>query len=190
MPEERLGRGAVPTLSLALNTLLTRTEAVSRRTGLIDVSAVKTMTDDLIRRSARAGKQIYEATVEPLDDGSLKDVAVLAWAGIADPGKFYRTVRDMGAVLAETRSFPDHHHFSDDEIADLVDHAAANGYQLVTTAKDIVRLEAGHGRAAELMTNSRVVEVEIRFDDPASSAKIIDAAVKAARLRNLRKSPT
>ncbi len=30
VPEERLGRGAVPTLSLALNTLLTRTEAVSR----------------------------------------------------------------------------------------------------------------------------------------------------------------
>ncbi len=145
--------------------------------------------DDLIRRSARAGKQIYEATVEPLDDGGLKDVPVLAWAGIADPEKFYRTVRDMGAVLAETRSFPDHHHFSDDEIADLVDHAAANGYQLVTTAKDIVRLEAGHGRAAELMKNSRVVEVEIRFDDPASPAKIIDAAVKAARLRNLRKSP-
>ena len=29
MPEERLGRGAVPTLSLAANMLLTRTEAVS-----------------------------------------------------------------------------------------------------------------------------------------------------------------
>ncbi|HEY8877113.1 MAG TPA: ABC transporter ATP-binding protein [Roseateles sp.] len=30
VPEERLGRGAVPTLSLAMNTLLTRTEAVGR----------------------------------------------------------------------------------------------------------------------------------------------------------------
>ena len=30
VPEERLGRGAVPTLSLAQNTLLTRTEAVGR----------------------------------------------------------------------------------------------------------------------------------------------------------------
>lgn len=144
--------------------------------------------DALIRRSARAGKQIYAANVEHLDDGGLKDVQVLAWAGIADPEKFYRTVRETGAVIAETRSFPDHHHFSEDEIADLIDHAAARGYQLVTTAKDMVRLEPEHGRAGELMEKSRVIEVEVRFDDPGSPAKIIDAAVKAARIRNLRKS--
>lgn len=144
--------------------------------------------DALIRRSARAGKQIYAANVEHLDDGGLKDVQVLAWAGIADPEKFYRTVRETGAVIAETRSFPDHHHFSEDEIADLIDHAAAHGYQLVTTAKDMVRLEPEHGRAGELMEKSRVIEVEVRFDDPGSPAKIIDAAVKAARIRNLRKS--
>ena len=44
VPEERLGRGAVPTLSLAHNTLLTRTEAVSalrldRRCGRCDALA-------------------------------------------------------------------------------------------------------------------------------------------------------
>ncbi|MCV9963004.1 tetraacyldisaccharide 4'-kinase [Pararhizobium sp. BT-229] len=141
--------------------------------------------DALIRRAARAGKQIYQASVEHLDDGRLKGLPVLAWAGIADPEKFFRTVRQTGAVLAETRSFPDHHHFSEDEIADLLDHAAANGYQLVTTAKDMVRLEPGHGRATELMEKSRVIEIEVHFDDPASPAKIIDAAVKAARARSL-----
>ena len=145
--------------------------------------------DALIRRCARAGKQIYAANVEHLDDGGLKDVEVLGWAGIADPEKFFRTIRETGAVIAETRSFPDHHHFSSDEIADLLDHASAKGYQLVTTAKDMVRLEPEHGRAGELMEKSRVIEVEVRFDDPGSPGKIIDAAVKAARTRNLRKSP-
>ncbi|WP_426237020.1 tetraacyldisaccharide 4'-kinase [Pararhizobium sp. DWP1-1-3] len=144
--------------------------------------------DALIRRSARAGKPIYAANVEHLDDGGLKDVAVMAWVGIADPEKFFRTVRETGAIIAETRSFPDHHHFSEDEIGDLLDHAAAHGYQLVTTAKDMVRLEPGHGRAGELIEKSRVIEVEVRFDDPGSPGKIIDAAVKAARTRNLRKS--
>jgi tetraacyldisaccharide 4'-kinase len=143
--------------------------------------------DALIRRSARAGKQIYAANVEHLDDGGLKDIQVLAWAGIADPEKFFRTVRETGAVIAETRSFPDHHHFSEDEISDLIDHAAARGYQLVTTAKDMVRLEPEHGRAGELMKKSRVIEVEVRFDDPGSPRTIIDAAVKAARTRTLRK---
>ena len=112
---------------------------------------------------------------------------VLAWAGIADPEKFFRTVRETGAVLAESRSFPDHHHFSEDEIADLLDHAAAKGYQLVTTAKDMVRLERGFGRAAELIEKSRVIDVEVRFDDPGSPRKIIDAALTAARARRLSK---
>jgi tetraacyldisaccharide 4'-kinase len=143
--------------------------------------------DVLVRRAARAGKPIHAADIVHLDDGGLKDVPVLAWAGIADPEKFFRTVRETGAVLAETRSFPDHHHFSTDEIADLLDLAAAKGYRLVTTAKDMVRLEPGHGRAGELMEKSRIIAVDVRFDDPAVPAKIIDAAVNAARMRSLRK---
>ena len=145
-----------------------------------------TEADALIRRAARAGKQIYEADVVRLDDGSLKGVKVLAWAGIADPEKFYRTVRETGAIVEETRSFPDHHHFSDDEIADLLDRAAALGCTLVTTAKDMVRLEPGHGRAAELAAASRVIEIDVRFDDPMAPKKIIETALAAARARKLR----
>ena len=49
VPEERLGRGAVPTLSLAQNTLLTRTEAVGRW-GWIQVGQVQKLAADLIAR--------------------------------------------------------------------------------------------------------------------------------------------
>jgi len=49
VPEERLGRGAVPTLSLAQNTLLTRTRAVGR-SGWIRVGDVAALADALIRR--------------------------------------------------------------------------------------------------------------------------------------------
>jgi simple sugar transport system ATP-binding protein len=49
VPEERLGRGAVPTLSLAQNTLLTRTAAVSR-TGWIDIGATRRLAASLIER--------------------------------------------------------------------------------------------------------------------------------------------
>jgi len=55
VPEERLGRGAVPTLSLAQNTLLTRTRAVGR-SGWIRVGDVVSLADALIRRfNVRAG---------------------------------------------------------------------------------------------------------------------------------------
>jgi simple sugar transport system ATP-binding protein len=47
VPEERLGRGAVPSMSLADNTLLTRTAAVSR-SGWIDTAAVAALAARLI----------------------------------------------------------------------------------------------------------------------------------------------
>jgi len=47
VPEERLGRGAVPVMSLADNTLLTRVEAVSRH-GWIDTAAVRALAERLI----------------------------------------------------------------------------------------------------------------------------------------------
>jgi simple sugar transport system ATP-binding protein len=49
VPEERLGRGAVPTLSLAQNTLLTRTEPVSR-SGWVNVRHVERLAQDIIAR--------------------------------------------------------------------------------------------------------------------------------------------
>ena len=55
VPEERLGRGAVPTLSLAQNTLLTRTGAVGRG-GWLRTGEVDKLADALIRRfHVRAG---------------------------------------------------------------------------------------------------------------------------------------
>jgi len=49
IPEERLGRGAVPTLSLAANMLLTRRESL-RRFGWIDRTALRVQTSGIIER--------------------------------------------------------------------------------------------------------------------------------------------
>ena len=49
VPEERLGRGAVPTLSLARNLLLTRKEAVGRF-GWISLAKLQAQAEDTIRR--------------------------------------------------------------------------------------------------------------------------------------------
>jgi simple sugar transport system ATP-binding protein len=55
VPEERLGRGAVPTLSLAQNTLLTRTRAVGAG-GWIRIGDVAALAESLIRRfNVKAG---------------------------------------------------------------------------------------------------------------------------------------
>ena len=62
VPEERLGRGAVPTLSLAQNTLLTRTGTVER-SGWIRTGEVTRLAQELIARfnvkAGGAGAAIY-----------------------------------------------------------------------------------------------------------------------------------
>jgi simple sugar transport system ATP-binding protein len=74
VPEERLGRGAVPTLSLAQNTLLTRTEAVSGA-GWIDVKQVERLAAELIRRfNVKAGGP--DAAAKSLSGGNLQKFLV------------------------------------------------------------------------------------------------------------------
>ncbi len=74
VPEERLGRGAVPTLSLAQNTLLTRTEAVSRW-GWVHGAQVQRLAETLIARfGVRAGGA--GAAAQSLSGGNLQKFIV------------------------------------------------------------------------------------------------------------------
>jgi len=142
--------------------------------------------DRLVRQAARAGKQVYVATLKPRENHEIAGKPLLAFAGIADPQKFYRSVRELGGKIAEERAFPDHHYFSEDEVADLLDDAAKKGLTLVTTAKDAVRLAGHHGRMEELAKKVKVVEVDMAFDDPLAPSKIIDAAIANFRARRIR----
>ncbi|MBB4845880.1 simple sugar transport system ATP-binding protein [Paucibacter oligotrophus] len=74
VPEERLGRGAVPDLSLAQNTLLTRTESVGRW-GWIRLGQVQHLAESLIARfNVRAGGA--GAAARSLSGGNLQKFIV------------------------------------------------------------------------------------------------------------------
>ncbi len=74
VPEERLGRGAVPTLSLAQNTLLTRTAAVGR-SGWVRGEQVRALAEHLIQRfQVKAGGP--GAAAKSLSGGNLQKFIV------------------------------------------------------------------------------------------------------------------
>ncbi len=141
--------------------------------------------DFLVRRAARAGMPVMSARLEPRPMPELQGCRVLAFAGIADPDKFFRTAQSLGAEIVERRHFPDHSHLEPDQIADLLATAARDNLTLITTAKDHVRLKGHSGLAAELAGRALVVEVEMQFDDPRAPRQIIDRATDAARARLL-----
>ncbi|MDP1901004.1 MAG: ABC transporter ATP-binding protein [Rubrivivax sp.] len=74
VPEERLGRGAVPTFTLAQNTLLTRTEAVSR-SGWVATGRVQRLAEEVMARfNVRAGGT--RAAARSLSGGNLQKFIV------------------------------------------------------------------------------------------------------------------
>lgn len=74
IPEERLGRGAVPTLSLSANMLLTRRESL-RRFGWIDRTALRVQTTGILERfNVKAGGP--GAVARSLSGGNLQKYIV------------------------------------------------------------------------------------------------------------------
>ena len=74
VPEERLGRGAVPTLGLAHNLMLTRLDAVGRG-GWVRVRALQAQAADIIRRfNVKAGGP--NAAAKSLSGGNLQKFIV------------------------------------------------------------------------------------------------------------------
>ena len=76
---------------------------------------------------------------DPITAEQIRGQTILAFAGIGRPAKFFASLRALGATLVETAPFPDHHPYTDREIAALKTRAA--GRLLVTTEKDFVRLD-------------------------------------------------
>ena len=75
---------------------------------------------------------------------------VLALAGIADPSSFVETLKALGAEVATTLAFPDHHKYTDKDIKTIRDGSREVDY-VVTTEKDAARLKAADTRAAPLI---------------------------------------
>ncbi len=108
-------------------------------------------------------RPIFRASLraDAIAASSLIGRPVLAFAGIANPEKFFSTLAGVGAQIVETAVFPDHWRFRPREIERLMARAARKGLTLVCTEKDHVRLNA---EAAEAAT---ALPVTLAFETPA-----------------------
>ena len=155
---------------------------------LLFADAVLTMgegggADALVRQAARAGKPIYQAKARPLEPERFAGRRFLAFAGIGHPEKFFDTVTAAGGTVVRSRSFPDHHFYAGDELAELAAAAHAEGLALLTTAKDAARLR--HEAPAGFAEGLEVLEIEATFDPPQAPRRLIEQALDAWRQRRL-----
>jgi tetraacyldisaccharide 4'-kinase len=97
----------------------------------------------------------------------------VAFAGLARPEKFFDTLTALGATLEDMVPYPDHHPYSEDNLAFLAQLAAERGAHLITTEKDAARL------SPEWRARVAVLPVSARFDDEAA----LDALLAPIRAR-------
>lgn len=102
---------------------------------------------------------------------------VVAFCGIGRPERFFSSLTRSGFEIASQHSFPDHHPFADDDIADLRRLASAEGAALITTRKDFVRIPLGQRDGV------RVLDVAMRIDDPERLAELVAGAARAQALK-------
>jgi tetraacyldisaccharide 4'-kinase len=143
-----------------------------------DGNAAAVVAADVVAR----GKPVLRAHLKP-DVASLAALAgkrVLAFAGIGDPGRFFRTLRSSGVDVVRERAFADHHPFSPDEIEALAAEARQDGLTLVTTEKDLARLR-GSERGAVPQAGVMPFAVTLEFDDEAALRKCVSAWLFKAR---------
>jgi tetraacyldisaccharide 4'-kinase len=141
--------------------------------------------DAAIRLTARGNRPVFEARLAPREPERFRGRRVFAFAGIADPEKFYRSLREAGAELAGTRDFPDHHRFSAEEMRDLAEAGAQAGAALATTAKDWTRLEAAGEAARPFRDQVAVFSVDLVFEPVSLGRRFVRETVAAFKTRRL-----
>jgi tetraacyldisaccharide 4'-kinase len=107
---------------------------------------------------------VLRASLAPQGEyGWLRDKPLLAYCGIGRPAKFFATLIEHGARLAETQPFPDHHIFTEAEASHLLHRAREAGAILTTTEKDWLRLPDVASPIGELKRSSKYLPVVLRF---------------------------
>ena len=154
------------------------------RTDALVVIGAGAAAKDVAAAVAAPGKPVLAAHLEP-DPAAVKQLRgqrVLAFAGIGDPGRFFRTLQASGIEVAQQKAFADHHRFSLGEIAALVADAKRDGLIPVTTEKDLVRLR-GDAQLSALAREIVPFPVTLQFDDAERLRKFLADRLFKARHR-------
>ena len=123
----------------------------------------------------RARAPLFTGLLEPLPQEEIFRQRVLAFAGIGRPEKFFETAAKVGYRVVATKSFADHHSYSEKDIQTLIAEAKEQDAQLLTTEKDLVRL------SPEVKQRIKALPVEVRINDMTGLMDILRRSIQLHR---------
>ncbi|EQC52456.1 tetraacyldisaccharide 4'-kinase [Bacteriovorax sp. DB6_IX] len=95
---------------------------------------------------------------EVMSAEDLNEKKVICVSGVASPKSFYELVKSQGAEIIDTYQFPDHHFYTEEELAPIIKQAKDENAIVLTTEKDIVKL-----RRVSESANIYYVEISVKF---------------------------
>ncbi len=112
---------------------------------------------------------------------------IVAFAGIANPARFFALAERIGGRIAAHLTFKDHHAYSETDAEQLLALAMTHGARLVTTEKDHVRL-VGYGGARERLAAAAMpLPIHLAFGEQ-DAQRLADLVTTAARTGGYRRS--
>ena len=128
------------------------------KSGLKRANAVILIGEDKHHLLSQIDKPVFHVSVKeekPLHTNS----AVLAFAGIGYPQKFYDSLEKCGLTVANSYDFPDHHFYQKDELKKIIKKASKKGLPIYTTSKDFVKIPP------QMQSFFNVLHIKAEFED-------------------------
>jgi tetraacyldisaccharide 4'-kinase len=152
------------------------------RTDALIVVGQGSAADAVAAAVAMQDKPVLTARLKADDAAlsSLRGQRVLAFAGIGDPDRFFRTLRGNGVEVVRQQAFADHHPFTRDEIESLVAAAKRDALIPVTTEKDLARLHTG-GELPPWAQGITAFPVTLEFDSALKLRRFVSDRLSRAR---------
>ena len=139
---------------------------MARAHGLMIVGPAADSAAAVAELGRKRGLPLFHARLEP-DRQTLAALAgrrILAFAGIADPDKFFVTLAEAGLTVVERHGFADHHRFTAADAQTLTARAQSENLMLVTTEKDQARM-AGEPHLGELTGRTNALPARLVIDE-------------------------
>lgn len=113
-------------------------------------------------------KQVIKTNLKIINGSDFTGQDVLAFAGIAYPQKFFKSLDDVGANIKKTFSFSDHYQYRKKDLNKLLKLAKEQDLKLVTTKKDWVRMSKIYQKQIHFL------DIEIQIDSKTKFLKLLN----------------
>lgn len=145
--------------------------ALSRASAAVIVGEDKSGAEADIRKHADI--PLLRARIVP-DAGNpdLSSQKIFAFAGIGRPEKFRETLEQAGAIVEGWSEFPDHFAYIQEDLAELMQAAAAQNTPVFTTTKDYVRLPVA------LRDKVQPFRVRLEWENADEVVRLVESALQ------------